>query len=881
MKKALTLVLLCLITAAGASAAPISATLDTVYGLYVANDMGQAYAVLQRLDAEAKTPADHFVARLEIGDFLLDKKADYAGAEAAYTALAAAYPKHKQLPDVLYRLALSEEMQEKYLEAAKNYEQVATRYSKSTYGADALDAIERCFRKNYQDRVAFVDSFPITRIEIDDRISRNPTAYEKYEKKQQLLDTMIDNRLLYAAALASGTARDSAFASDFGEQRNRAVFQEWYARTTISLKTEPPEKDLRAAYNKDVATKYTTPEKVHVYQIQVATKAEADKLRAELIADTAAKTWDSVAKQVSTAPDKEKGGDLGLIARGSLPKPVEQAAFSLKVGDISQPITVKDGFVIIKVTEKKPKTVRTFADARNGLTSDIQQQTAMSAYDKATADLKAKATIKEDTMAIDKGKDTLAVVNGAVIDTAALEARLNAIPPFYRSQFDTPEGKRRILDNLVLEKLLLKDAEVQKLWLANKVVDQILSRRADMLISTYRQKMTVDKVVLDSAQLMADYKADLADYKEPTKVHAREVTASTMDRAAQLRTWTVNGKLPVLAQGRALLFPEPMPDLADSFSDPKANNDYLIGECALAGPPVLVPGKPMISVVNNNVPDLSQKTKLTGPYFKRGAYGLGFNDLSKEDKLYKPVLVKVERITQLDSLLGKPARPESAAAAAAPADSAKLGAYVELDEALPADFVPGLFKLSPGQTAAPLKTAAGTLLVKLTKKDTAQKAAFQDIAKRFSNSSSRWTGGDLNWLAKDDKTHDAKLVSAAFSLSKGGISPVIKLNDSTYVFVTMEEKKDAFTHPFSEVRPKIDNKLRRAQEKQVYDQLLKDLRAKAKIQILMKESDFATEAPPEEAQPAQPQPNPPQQAQPAPRPQPAPQPKPAAQPKQK
>ena len=95
-------------------------------------------------------------------------------------------------------------------------------------------------------------------------------------------------------------------------------------------------------------------------------------------------------------------------------------------------------------------------------------------------------------------------------------------------------------------------------------------------------------------------------------------------------------------------------------------------------------------------------------------------------------------------------------------------------------------------------------------------------------------------------------MKAAFNLSKGRISPVIKLNDSSYVFVTMDEKKAAFTRPFSEVSPKIDNRLRREQEKALYDQLLIDLRAGAKVEIVMKEADFVVEPAPEEAQPAEP-----------------------------
>jgi len=847
VKKALTLVLLCLIAAAGAGATPFSATLDSVYQLYSTKDVSKAHAMLQRLSAEAKTPADRFAARLEIGDFLLDKRGDYAGAETAYAALAAAYPKHEQLPDVLYRLALSQELQEEYLEAAKNYETVATRYSKSPFGTDALDAIERCFRKNYQDRVAFVDSYPLTRIELDDRISRNPAAYEQYEKKQQLLDTMIDNRLLYSAAIAAGIEHDSAFAFNLGEARNRAMFQEWYERA-VNARSTPTEKELRAAYKKDLAARYTTPEKVHAFQIQVPTRAEADSIRKLLSSDTTA-VWDSVAKQVSTAPDKEKGGDLGLFARGSQPLPIEQAAFKLKVGDISRPIPTKDGFVIIKVTERKPKTVRTFADARNQLAGDLKQQNQSRLYEQAVADLKKHGTITSDTTAIEEGKDTLAVVNGIVIDTAALESRLNAIPPFYRSQFETPEGKRRILDNLILEKLLLKEAEAEKLWLVNKVVDQVLTRRTALLIDTYKKTMSADKVVLDSAQLVAEYKATINDFKEPAKVHAREITATSRARAEELRNWAVAGRLPAMIQGRALLFPAPLPDLEAAFSAPTANTDSLLGEHALAGAPALLPGEPTVSVGTKSVPDLSRKSKLTGPYPKPGAYGLGFDDLSRQDKLYEPELVPVERLSQLDSLLGRPARPESAATAAA--DSAKLGIYVRLDKALPADFVAGLFKLADKAVSRSLSTPAGALVVKLTKKDTAEKTTFADIAKRFSSASSRWSGGDLYWLVRDDKAHDKKLVDAAFSLSRGGISPVIKVNDSNFVFVTLEEKKDASTHPFSEVKSKIDNKLRRRQEKQLSDQLLEDLRAKAEIEILMKEADFVVEPAPEEAEPAE------------------------------
>ncbi len=48
----------------------------------------------------------------------------------------------------------------------------------------------------------------------------------------------------------------------------------------------------------------------------------------------------------------EKGGDLGFFARGSMVEAFDQAAFSLEIGQISQPIRTEFGFHLIKVEER-------------------------------------------------------------------------------------------------------------------------------------------------------------------------------------------------------------------------------------------------------------------------------------------------------------------------------------------------------------------------------------------------------------------------------------------------------------------------------------------------------------------------------------------------
>jgi len=59
-----------------------------------------------------------------------------------------------------------------------------------------------------------------------------------------------------------------------------------------------------------------------------------------------------VAKRNSICPSKENGGDLGEFGKGVMVKEFEEAAFSLEVGQVSEPIKTQFGYHLILVTSK-------------------------------------------------------------------------------------------------------------------------------------------------------------------------------------------------------------------------------------------------------------------------------------------------------------------------------------------------------------------------------------------------------------------------------------------------------------------------------------------------------------------------------------------------
>ena len=75
--------------------------------------------------------------------------------------------------------------------------------------------------------------------------------------------------------------------------------------------------------------------------------------------------FDEMAKKHSDCPSAQNGGDLGFIQRkGNLAKSFLDTAFSLRTGQISEPVQTEFGYHLIKVTEKKEGANVKFGDVK-------------------------------------------------------------------------------------------------------------------------------------------------------------------------------------------------------------------------------------------------------------------------------------------------------------------------------------------------------------------------------------------------------------------------------------------------------------------------------------------------------------------------------------
>ena len=99
---------------------------------------------------------------------------------------------------------------------------------------------------------------------------------------------------------------------------------------------------------------------------------------------------EDAAKEFSTCPSGQRGGDLGEFGKGQMVKEFEDAAFAAEIGHVVGPVKTQFGYHLIKVEEKKDAAEASFDEVKEQIKSQLKQQKQGDAYSKKVAELTEK-----------------------------------------------------------------------------------------------------------------------------------------------------------------------------------------------------------------------------------------------------------------------------------------------------------------------------------------------------------------------------------------------------------------------------------------------------------------------------------------------------------
>lgn len=285
--------------------------------------------------------------------------------------------------------------------------------------------------------LARVGERAITVSEFQERFNALPSKRRQggtvEEQKEKALERLVGKTLFCLEARAQKIDREEAVESAILDTADTILAREYYKREMLSGITLTDD-EIRDYYDSH-PDEFKEPEMVRARHILVRVKPKGatqgqsagyppgfplflppPDVRVQ--SDTAQKDWrmaltkaEDLKKQIDNGARFEKlvreksddgrtkksGGDLGWISSDKMPAGFPDIVFSLKKGEISEPVKGSKGYHIIKVEMKRPGRIRAFEQEKRNLERKLKKQKQDDFFAKTIERLKEKYKVVLNT----------------------------------------------------------------------------------------------------------------------------------------------------------------------------------------------------------------------------------------------------------------------------------------------------------------------------------------------------------------------------------------------------------------------------------------------------------------------------------------------------
>ena len=401
-----------------------------------------------------------------------------------------------------------------------------------------------------------------------------PTRKRGFEAKKDQLDRVVQTKLFAQEAERLGLDRDTTLQKYYDWYRKKAAIRELY-REEIESKIRISDEELRRAFVKAKT-------RIRARHLYARTYEEAERLLDRL---RSGESFESLAREVfrdSTLANN--GGDLGYFSFGDMDPAFEDAAYSLRKGEISRPVRSQYGWHIIQVTDIQQDVLLTeseYAQKKSRLLSELKrrksarlsQQYVKNLLDPMKVTLKGKAfavLAREFGRAFGKNqevpapfpfapnmysrelnqvssgleahmKDTLLTFSGGYWTIGDFLRKLQGIPVTDRPIYRNPAKLRRDIG------ILFRDEQLAKIALDRGLDKKPEARREwqtrwDYVLYNKLMAEIVDTIQVTDEDVRRYYDEHPEEFTTPEMRNIREVFVRSRELAQEIYRRAKNGE---------------------------------------------------------------------------------------------------------------------------------------------------------------------------------------------------------------------------------------------------------------------------------------------------------------------------------------------------
>lgn len=135
----------------------------------------------------------------------------------------------------------------------------------------------------------------------------------------------------------------------------------------------------------------------------------------------------------------------------------------------------------------------------------------------------------------DKKGVVLAEVNGVTITDADFYKELENLPPYLKPMTETPDGKKEMLDTMVVRELILQQAQKEGVEKSQAVADKLEDLKKRVVVEAYLKKKVEEAPSVSDADLQEFYKKNLDKFKTGDQIRASHILMRSETEAQEVQ----------------------------------------------------------------------------------------------------------------------------------------------------------------------------------------------------------------------------------------------------------------------------------------------------------------------------------------------------------
>ena len=234
--------------------------------------------------------------------------------------------------------------------------------------------------------LAKVGAVVITEADVNETIAalgQRGAGYNTPDGRRAVLDQLVAKNLFLAEAKKNFYEGDPKFKADLAKIKDEMLANFAIEKALSVVKVS--EDEVKKFYDEH-KSEFIAGESVEASHILVDNEEKAKVLLVNI--RNGKISFEDAAKVNSSCPSKEKGGALGSFTRGQMVPEFENAAFSMNIGEISEPVKTQFGYHIIKVTNKTEAKEIPYEEIKPRLEQKVLADKQQAAYSSKLNQLK-------------------------------------------------------------------------------------------------------------------------------------------------------------------------------------------------------------------------------------------------------------------------------------------------------------------------------------------------------------------------------------------------------------------------------------------------------------------------------------------------------------